>query len=111
METKTIQDMLQLHQEFIQIIQKFAEPLAKGTSLSPELILTEQESLLGHLEERLSAAREAKKEALAKGSEERTSRRFEIEIENQERNISSLKEAIEKEREVLKRAPSGPEKS
>lgn len=101
MEAKIVQDILQLHQEVVQKIQKQIESLPEGRPLSPELVLEEKESLLVHLKERLAAVREAKGVAI---------HRLSNELQNYEHNISSLEESIKKDREVLAGATSGSKK-
>lgn len=95
MEVKTIKDILELHNKFVQKAQKQIELAHEAKAPSAEVLVREKEEFLGRFKERLETAAVAKKQAIL---------RYDEEIRRCEGTISRLKKEIQEDRKSLERA-------
>ena len=82
MPLKTVQDVMQSHQEFLQKVAEQINTVKQGRPLSTDLSAREQEALLAQASTRLDTVRKAKAAA---------AQRFDEEIQQQEAVITQLK--------------------
>ncbi len=100
MEAKTVHEILQLHANILQDIEKHVQAVAAGQLSSSEtirkMVREGEDSMLKHLRARLSAARQAK---------DRGVRGADAAIEHYQRYIALLEERSKTERQSREAQP------